>query len=34
LETIGARALTLLEELFVALIRSHVGLRWRARMAA
>ena len=33
LETIGARALTL-EELFVALVRSHVGLRWRARMAA
>jgi ABC-2 type transport system ATP-binding protein len=33
LETIGARALTL-EELFVALIRSHAGLRWRARMAA
>lgn len=33
LETIGARDLTL-EELFVALIRSHVGLRWRPRMAA
>jgi ABC-2 type transport system ATP-binding protein len=33
LETIGARALTL-EELFVALIRSQVGLRWRARIAA
>jgi ABC-2 type transport system ATP-binding protein len=33
LETIGERALTL-EELFVDLIRSRVGIRWRARMAA
>jgi ABC-2 type transport system ATP-binding protein len=33
LDTINTRALTL-EELFVALIRGHVGLRWRARMAA
>jgi ABC-2 type transport system ATP-binding protein len=33
LERIGERTLTL-EELFVDLIRSRVGVRWRARMAA
>ena len=33
LETLGARALTL-EELFIALIKSRAGLRWRPRMAA